>query len=203
MVRFGQRITAGVKMRLLEKGSWDPPQTHLSAPTVSLTKPRLSGRSEHKPPRNQPAAVLPLGKRDLLTAEQEHVMAEHLPMVRGIAWRIHERLPPHVPIEDLYSAGVLGLLDAFGRFDPSKQVLFHTYAQFRIRGAILDSLRTLDWSPRELRGKARAIEEAIQLLTAQFHRSPTDIEIAQKLNITLAAYQQLLADLKGLEIGIA
>jgi len=128
-------------------------------------------------------------------------MSEHLPIVQLIARRIHERLPQHVPIEDLYSAGVLGLLDAFGRFNPSKQVLFRTYAQFRIRGAILDSLRTLDWSPRELRRKARAIEETIQSLTVQFHRSPTDIEIAQKLNIPLLAYQQLLGDLKGLEIG--
>jgi RNA polymerase sigma factor for flagellar operon FliA len=128
-------------------------------------------------------------------------MVEHLPIVRFIARRIHDRLPPHMPIEDLYSAGVLGLLDAFGRFDPSKQVLFRTYAQFRIRGAILDSLRTLDWSPRELRRKGRAVEQAIQMLTAQLHRSPTDIEIAQKLNIPLDAYQQLLGELKGLEIG--
>jgi RNA polymerase sigma factor FliA len=128
-------------------------------------------------------------------------MIEHLPIVQSIAQRIHARLPQHVPVEDLYSAGVLGLLDAFGRFDPSKQVLFRTYAQYRIRGAILDSLRTLDWSPRELRRKGRDIEEAIQSLTAQFHRSPTDIEIAQKLNILLAAYQQLLGELKGLEIG--
>jgi RNA polymerase sigma factor FliA len=128
-------------------------------------------------------------------------MAEHLPIVRFIARRIHERLPPHVPIDDLYSAGVLGLLDAFGRFDPSKQVQFRTYAQFRIRGAILDSLRTLDWSPRELRRKGRAVEHAIQALIGQLSRSPTDFEIAQKLNIPLADYQQLLGDLKGLEIG--
>jgi RNA polymerase sigma factor FliA len=128
-------------------------------------------------------------------------MAEHLPIVRFIARRIHERLPQHVPIEDLYSAGVLGLLDAFGRFDPSKQVKFNTYAQFRIRGAILDSLRTLDWGPRQLRRKGRAVEQAIQALIAQFHRSPTDIEIAQKLSIPLADYQQLLGELKGLEIG--
>jgi RNA polymerase sigma factor FliA len=106
-----------------------------------------------------------------------------------------------MPIEDLYSAGVLGLLDALGRFDPSKQVLFRTYAQFRVRGAILDSLRTLDWSPRELRRKGRAIERAIQMLTGELTRSPTDIEIAQKLTIPLAAYQQLLGELKGLEIG--
>lgn len=128
-------------------------------------------------------------------------MIEHLPIVRFIARRIHERLPQHVPIEDLYSAGVVGLLDAFGKFDPSKQVQFRSYAQFRIRGAILDSLRTLDWSPRELRRKGRAIEQAIQTLTAQFGRSPTDIEIAQQLHIELSAYQQLLGELKGLEIG--
>jgi RNA polymerase sigma factor FliA len=71
-------------------------------------------------------------------------MVEHLPIVRIIPWRIHERLPRQVPIEDLFSAGVVGLLDAFGRFDSSKYVLFRAYAQFRIRGAILDILRTLD-----------------------------------------------------------
>jgi RNA polymerase sigma factor FliA len=163
--------------------------------------PCLPGSAEHKLPRNPSAAILPLGKRDLLTAEQERVMVEHLPSVRFIARRIHDRLPPHMSIEDLYSAGVLGLLDAFGRFDPSKKVLFRTYAQFRIRGAILDSLRMLDWSPRELRRKGRAVEQAIQMLTGELSRSPTDIEIAQKLNIPLAAYQQLLGELKGLEIG--
>jgi RNA polymerase sigma factor for flagellar operon FliA len=128
-------------------------------------------------------------------------MMEHLPIVGIIARRIHERLPQHVSIDDLYSAGILGLLDAFGRFDPSRQNKFSTYAQYRIRGAILDSLRTLDWSPRELRRKGRAVEQAIQALIGQLNRSPTDIEIAQKLNMPLADYQQLLGELKGLEIG--
>jgi RNA polymerase sigma factor for flagellar operon FliA len=201
MLRFGQRITAGVKMTLLAKSSWASPQTDLSAPTVSLSKSHLPGSAEHKPPRDPSAKVLPLGTRDLLTAEQERVMVEHLPIVRFIARRIHERLPAHVPIEDLYGAGVLGLLDAFGRFDPSKKVLFRTYAQFRIRGAILDSLRTLDWSPRELRRKGRAVEQAIQTLIGELSRSPTEIEIAQKLNIPLAEYQQLLGELRGLDIG--
>ncbi len=137
----------------------------------------------------------------LLTADQEKLMVEHLPIVRFIARRIHERLPQHVPIEDLYSAGVVGLLDAFGKFDPGKQVQFRSYAQFRIRGAILDSLRTLDWSPRELRRKGRAVEQAIQTLTAQYGRAPADHEISHLLQIDLAAYQQLLGELKGLEIG--
>jgi RNA polymerase sigma factor for flagellar operon FliA len=170
-------------------------------PNHPATRRLRIGSTEHKPPNDPTAAVASSGPHDLLTPEQERVMVEHLPIVRLVALRIHERLPQHVPVEDLYSAGVLGLLDAFGRFDPSKQVLFRTYAQFRIRGAILDSLRTLDWSPRELRRKARAVEQAIQLLIAQLHRSPTDSEIAQKLNIPLFAYQQLLGDLNGLEIG--
>jgi RNA polymerase sigma factor FliA len=128
-------------------------------------------------------------------------MTEHLPLVRFIARRIHERLPQQVPLDDLYSAGLLGLLDALGRFDPSQQVKFGTFARFRIRGAILDSLRTLDWSPRRLRRSGRAVEQAIQALIGQLRRSPTDIEIAQKLHIPLADYHQLLGDLKGLEIG--
>src|SRR5271170_5258535 len=87
------------------------------------------------PPTNAPAATL--------TAEQERVLIEHLPIVRFLARRIHERLPQHVDIEDLFSAGVVGLMDAFAKFDATKKVQFRSYAQFRIRGAILDSLRTL------------------------------------------------------------
>ena len=133
--------------------------------------------------------------------ERERQMVEHLPIVRFIARRIHERLPQHVPIEDLYSAGVVGLIDAFNKFDPAKQVQFRSYAQFRIRGAILDSLRTLDWSPRELRRKGRAVEQAIQTLTARLGHAPNDIEIAQEMHLTLGDYQLLLGELKGLEIG--
>jgi RNA polymerase sigma factor FliA len=201
MLQFDQRTTVGVKMRLLAKDPWAPLQTDLSAPTGCLTKPHLPGSAEHKPPCDPFAGVLTPGQSDRLTAEQERVVVEHLPIVHFIARRIHERLPQHVPIEDLYNVGVLGLLDAFGRFDSSKQVEFRTYAQFRIRGAIIDGLRTLDWSPRDLRSKGRAVEQAIQALIGQLNRSPTDIEIAQKLNIPLSAYHQLLGDLKGLEIG--
>ena len=108
-----------------------------------------------------------VGRRPRLTVEQERVLLEHLPIVRFLARRIHERLPQHVDIEDLVSAGVVGLMDAFTKFDPEKKVQFRSYAQFRIRGAILDSLRTLDWSPRELRRKGRAVEEAIRVVTAR------------------------------------
>lgn len=137
----------------------------------------------------------------MLTGEQEQILLEHLPIVRFLARRIHERLPQHVDIEDLVSAGVVGLMDAFTKFDPAKNVQFRSYAQFRIRGAILDSLRTLDWSPRELRRKGRAVEEAIRTLTARLGHAPGEGEVAAEMDLSLDDYQQLLGDLKGLEIG--
>jgi RNA polymerase sigma factor FliA len=133
--------------------------------------------------------------------ERDRLLLEHLPTVRFIARKIHGRLPQHVELDDLISAGVVGLIDAFGKFDHSKQVQFKSYAQFRIRGAILDSLRMLDWSPRELRRKGRAVEEAIRALNQRLGRAPGEQEIALEMQMGLNDYQQLLGDLKGLEIG--
>jgi RNA polymerase sigma factor FliA len=143
----------------------------------------------------------PEGASTGISGEEERLLLEHLPIVRFLARRIHERLPQHVEMEDLVSTGVVGLMDAFAKFDPKKKVQFRSYAQFRIRGAILDSLRTLDWSPRELRRKGRAVEEAVRLLTARLGRAPGETEIASELDLTLDQYQALLGDLKGLEIG--
>jgi RNA polymerase sigma factor for flagellar operon FliA len=166
---------------------------------------------EAAPPAREPKPVRharagngyppPVAAAGTLTNEQERVLLEHLPIVRFLARRIHERLPQHVDIEDLVSAGIVGLMDAFAKFDPAKKVQFRSYAQFRIRGAILDSLRTLDWSPRELRRKGRAVEEAIRVLTARLGRAPGEAEIAAAMELNLEEYQQLLGDLKGLEIG--
>lgn len=164
---------------------------------VATARPQktLGRRSSGYPP------AAGTGAMPALTAEQERVLLEHLPIVRFLARRIHERLPQHVDIEDLVSAGVVGLMDAFAKFDPGKKVQFRSYAQFRIRGAILDSLRTLDWSPRELRRKGRAVEEAIRVLTSRLGRAPGEGEIAAEMELSLDEYQQLLGDLKGLEIG--
>jgi RNA polymerase sigma factor for flagellar operon FliA len=133
--------------------------------------------------------------------ERDLLLMEHLPTVRYLARRIHERLPQHVELDDLVSAGVVGLIDAFSKFDHTKKVQFKSYAQFRIRGAILDSLRTLDWSSRELRRKGRAVEEAIRSVTQRVGRAPSEQEIAKEMELTLSEYQLLLGDLKGLEIG--
>jgi RNA polymerase sigma factor for flagellar operon FliA len=137
----------------------------------------------------------------VLGPDRDQMLLEHLPTVRYLARRIHERLPQHVDLDDLISAGVVGLIDAFSKFDHTKQVQFKSYAQFRIRGAILDSLRTLDWSPRELRRKGRAVEEAIRSVTQRLGRVPTEPEIAREMDLGLNEYQQLLGELKGLEIG--
>ena len=141
------------------------------------------------------------GMNGMEVADRDQLLLEHLPTVRFLARRIHERLPQHVELDDLISAGVVGLIDAFSKFDHTKKVQFKSYAQFRIRGAILDSLRTLDWSPRELRRKGRAVEEAIRSATQRLGRAPVEAEIAGEMALSLNEYQQLLGELKGLEIG--
>ena len=134
-------------------------------------------------------------------AQREKLLLEHLPQVRYIARRIHDRVPPQVLLEDLVHAGILGLMDAVKKYDPSKNVQLKHYAEFRIRGAILDSLRQVDWSPRTLRRQARRMEQAISDCKARFGRDPTEPEIAVELNVTLESLQHLLGDLRGLDIG--
>jgi RNA polymerase sigma factor (sigma-70 family) len=133
--------------------------------------------------------------------ERDRILLEQLPQVRYLARRIHERLPRHVPLEDLVHAGVIGLIDALNKFDRSKHVQFSSYAKFRIRGAILDSLREMDWGPRELRRKARGVEEAHRKLSMELSRAPTENEMAAALGLGLKEFQQLLGELDGLEVG--
>jgi RNA polymerase sigma factor for flagellar operon FliA len=133
--------------------------------------------------------------------ERDRILLEQLPQVRYLARRIRERLPRHVPLDDLVHAGVIGLIDALNKFDRSKQVQFGSYAKFRIRGAILDSLREMDWGPRELRRKARGVEEAQRKLSMELSRSPTEVEMAKELNLELREFQQLIGELDGLEVG--
>src|SRR5271168_3714189 len=134
-------------------------------------------------------------------AERERILMEQLPQVRYIARRIHERLPRHVPFEDLVHAGVVGLIDALQKYDRGKQVQFGSYAKFRIRGAILDSLREMDWSPRDLRRKARQLEEAHNRLSSELGRNPSESELAAGMGLDLSGLQSLLGEIDGLEVG--
>ena len=137
----------------------------------------------------------------LTAGDREALILEHLPMVRFMARRIHDRLPHHMELEDLVSAGLIGLIDAASKFDWTKQVQFKSYAQFRVRGSMLDSLRLLDWSPRELRRKARCMAEAIRMLSAKSGHTPTDAEVAGELGMGISEYQRLVGEVKGLQMG--
>jgi|HubBroStandDraft_2_1064218.scaffolds.fasta_scaffold57884_3 RNA polymerase sigma factor for flagellar operon FliA len=133
--------------------------------------------------------------------EREKLLLEHLPQVKYIARHIHDRLPAQVPLDDLIHAGVVGLIDAVEKFDPGKNVQLRSYAKFRIRGAILDSLREMDWSPRHLRRQARRIEDAHRELKLRLGRVGTEPELAKELGMKLEDFQHLLGELRGLDLG--
>ena len=137
----------------------------------------------------------------LSAEERERLILEHLPQVRLIARRIHERLPESVSLDDLISTGVLGLIAAVDRFDPTQNVTLKTYAEYKIRGAILDSLRGLDWAPRQQRKRAKQIEAAINTAEQRLRRTPTEEEIAAELGQTIDEYHEWLVDARGLNLG--
>jgi RNA polymerase sigma factor for flagellar operon FliA len=120
------------------------------------------------------------------------VILDHLPLVRSIAIRVHSNLPVHVDLEDLEHAGVLGLIDAVTKFDTEKSVPFSSYAKHRIKGAILDSLRDLDWASRDLRKRQKQAEQAIRELTAELKRAPAEEEVAARLGLDVKRWRDFL-----------
>ncbi|MBK9166023.1 MAG: FliA/WhiG family RNA polymerase sigma factor [Bryobacterales bacterium] len=133
--------------------------------------------------------------------ERDRLILENLPQVRLIARRIHEKLPDSVSLEDLVSTGVVGLITAIDNFDPEQNVKLKTYAEYKIRGAILDSLRDLDWAPRQKRKKAKLIEAAIASAEQRLQRAPAEQEIADELAISLEEYHRWLVEVRGVNIG--
>lgn len=134
------------------------------------------------------------------TADRQALIEAHLPQVRYIAERMLSKLPPSVDRDDLIGAGVLGLLDAVEKYDELRGVQFKTYAETRIRGAMLDSLRELDWSSRSLRARAREIEVASRKIEQEQGRAAEEEELATALGMNLSDYQTLLGDLRGLTL---
>src|SRR5579862_1428285 len=135
------------------------------------------------------------------TEERERLILEHLPNVRWIAIRIHEKLSGSVSLDDLISAGVIGLINAVDSFDPSCNVKLKTYAEHRIRGAILDSIRGLDGIPAHKRKRLKEIEAAILIVEQRVQRAPTEEEVAAELKIALAEYQESLSELRAVSLG--
>ncbi len=130
------------------------------------------------------------------TTKRDRVVLEHLPLVKAIAVRVYENLPVHVDLDDLVHAGILGLFDAATKYDPEKQVVFSSYAKHRIKGAILDSLRQLDWASRDLRRRHKQLEAATRDLAAELQRTPTEAEIAARLGVDVDRWRQMMLDLR-------
>ncbi|HEX8742460.1 MAG TPA: RNA polymerase sigma factor WhiG [Thermoleophilaceae bacterium] len=123
---------------------------------------------------------------------REQLVLAFSPLVKYVAGRMSTGLPAHVEESDLISYGLLGLISAIERFDPSREIKFETFAMTRIKGSIIDELRSLDWVPRSVRAKAREIERANSKLEHRLHRAPTDQEVADELGLTMEEFQDAL-----------
>lgn len=137
---------------------------------------------------------------DDAVARRQSLVLEHLPQVRHIARRVHSRVPAFISMEDLVSAGVVGLLEAIDNFDPAHNVQLNTYAEHRIRGAIMDSLREMDWAPREARKRSKDVEKAIHQAEQRLGRAPAEEEIAGELKLSLAEYQKWLGEIQSIDL---
>ncbi|ATQ75611.1 MULTISPECIES: RNA polymerase sigma factor FliA [Massilia] len=127
-------------------------------------------------------------------ADKNHLLTEHMPLVKRLAHHMKAKLPPSVEVDDLIQAGMIGLLDAITRYEETHGAQFETYAVLRIRGAMLDELRSSDWLPRSMRQNMRKIETAMSTLQQQLGHPPTESEVAKSLKLSLADYQDMLTD---------
>jgi RNA polymerase sigma factor for flagellar operon FliA len=127
-------------------------------------------------------------------SDRNQLLKDHAPLVKKLAHQMKAKLPPSVEVDDLIQAGMIGLLDAVNRYEETHGAQFETYAVQRIRGAMLDELRSSDWMPRSMRQNMRKIEVAMNVLQQRLGRPPTETEVAKQLKMTLAEYQELLTD---------
>ena len=132
--------------------------------------------------------------------EKNRYVEQYAPLIKYLADRLAARLPDHINKDDLVSAGVLGLIDAVDKFDPSRAILFKTYAEFRIKGAMLDELRSMDWVPRSIRKKTSQLEKLWQRLEGELGRPPSDEEAAAALNLSVPDYLKLLHEVRTINI---
>jgi len=144
-----------------------------------------------------PVKSLSIERKPRISRElRDQVVLEHLPLVKAIAIRVHENLPVHVDLDDLTHAGVLGLFDAVAKYDAEKNVAFHAYAKHRIKGAILDSLRQLDWASRDLRKRQKQVESVARALAAKLGRAPLDGEIGEEMGLSPERWRRIQMELR-------
>jgi RNA polymerase sigma factor for flagellar operon FliA len=140
------------------------------------------------------------GNGDVSATLKEQIVIEHTPLIRYIVNRIAVRLPSHIDLDDLHNTGVIGLMDAIEKYDPEKNCKFKTYAEFRIKGAILDQLRSLDWVPRSVRQKGRRLERAYGEVEQRLGRSASEDEVADSLGLQLDKLQELINQVRGISL---
>ncbi len=128
------------------------------------------------------------------TQDREELIRQYLPLVKRVVHRLSGRLPKDIDIREMLNSGIIGLVDALEKYDPKHETNFATYAQFRIRGAILDSFRTQDWLPRSLRFKSHKLEQAYQRIEQKLGRPATDEEVASELGLPLDELQKMLGE---------
>ncbi|MBZ0272077.1 FliA/WhiG family RNA polymerase sigma factor [bacterium] len=133
-------------------------------------------------------------------AMRDELIRKYTPLIKLVASRIIRKLPPQIELGDLINTGVLGLMDAIDKFDPDREIKFETYAEFRIRGAILDELRSLDWVPRSIRQRLNELQRTYEELEAKFQRPATDDEVAGELGISQADYFHLVSQASGVSL---
>ena len=129
-------------------------------------------------------------------SDRDRLVLRHLPLVRAIAVRVYESLPVHVDLDDLVHAGIMGLIDAATKYSVEKQVSFQGYAKHRVKGAILDSLRDMDWASRDLRKRHKQLEAVTRELAAVMERNPTEAEIAEKMGMDIDRWRQVAIELR-------
>jgi RNA polymerase sigma factor for flagellar operon FliA len=142
--------------------------------------------------KEEPSKVTPKQKDELIL--------EYAPLIKFIAQKIAVRLPSNIELDDLMSSGVIGLMDAIEKYDPTRDNKFKTYAEFRIRGAILDELRAQDWVPRSVRDKAKLLDRTMIDLEVALGRTASDEEIAEKLNMSMDEFYDLLNQVRPVSV---
>ncbi|MBI4874935.1 MAG: FliA/WhiG family RNA polymerase sigma factor [Acidobacteria bacterium] len=140
----------------------------------------------------------PIGQSESALEKRNRLVMEYLPLVKAIAIRVRDGLPSHVELDDLIHAGLLGLTDAATKFDSGRKVSFSVYARYRIRGAILDSLREMDWVSRDLRRRHKQAERVTRELSTGLQRQPTEEEVAARMGIDVSRWRQIALDLHNL-----
>ena len=131
---------------------------------------------------------------------RDQIVLDHLPLVKAIAIRVHENLPVHVDLDDLIHAGVMGLFDAVTKYDGEKNVAFPAYAKHRIKGAILDSLRQLDWASRDHRRRQKQVETVTRDLAEKLGRTPHETEVAEQMGVSLSRWRQMQMEMSTVSV---